>query len=180
MKGVTREFELDGEALRLERRDQEDGHFALRQAAPEEELSEAPAIEGEALRGDSGWITLRMRGATRRVRMVRQGDDLHVSVEGESYCFRPSRRGRGAHSGAGTGRVESPMPGTVLEVLVSEGQAVEADQDLLVVEAMKMEHRMKAALPGTVRGLGVKAGDQVGAGQVLLEVVPAAEGAPQD
>jgi biotin carboxyl carrier protein len=65
------------------------------------------------------------------------------------------------------------MPGTVLEVLVAEGDSVEEGQDLLVVEAMKMEHRLQAGRAGVVQGLTCKAGDRVDAGVALLEVVPA-------
>jgi biotin carboxyl carrier protein len=71
------------------------------------------------------------------------------------------------------------MPGTILEVLVTNGQVVEEGQDLLVVEAMKMEHRLKASHGGVVQGLQRKNGDPVGAGELLLEVIaPGEEVAP--
>ena len=62
------------------------------------------------------------------------------------------------------------MPGTVLEVLVSEGQSVEAGQTLMILEAMKMEHRVVASEDGVVTDVHFSAGDRVEQGASLLEV----------
>ncbi|GHF26929.1 biotin carboxylase [Kordiimonas sediminis] len=70
----------------------------------------------------------------------------------------------------GPGNLMAPMPGKILEVLVSNGDAVEAGQPLLVMEAMKMEQTLSAPRSGTIAGLNLKAGDQVGDGSLLLEV----------
>jgi acetyl-CoA/propionyl-CoA carboxylase biotin carboxyl carrier protein len=65
--------------------------------------------------------------------------------------------------------VRSPMPGTVVSVLVSDGEAVEEGQVLLAVEAMKMEHQLRAAVAGTVH-LTLKPGDLVRADQVVASI----------
>ena len=80
--------------------------------------------------------------------------------------------------------VRSPMPGTVVSVSVSDGDAVEEGQVLLAVEAMKMEHQLRAAVAGTVH-LNLKPGDLVRADQVVAsihveEAVPAGESAGQE
>jgi biotin carboxyl carrier protein len=80
-----------------------------------------------------------------------------------------------AEAGATTGQVVTPMPGKVVKVLVANGQSVEAGQQLLVLEAMKMEHAVAAPRAGTVAGLAVTAGSQVEDGQVLLAVEAAGE-----
>lgn len=64
----------------------------------------------------------------------------------------------------------APMNGTVLRVMVKEGDAVVGGQTLLVLEAMKMEHRVSAQNDGTVRQLTVAEGDLVDAGTVLVVV----------
>jgi propionyl-CoA carboxylase alpha chain len=64
----------------------------------------------------------------------------------------------------------APMPGTVVRVSVEPGQRVEAGAELLVLEAMKMEHRVPAATGGTVTEVLVRAGLQVDAGDVLVIV----------
>jgi 3-methylcrotonyl-CoA carboxylase alpha subunit len=64
------------------------------------------------------------------------------------------------------------MPGKVIAVDVSEGQAVEAGQRLLVLEAMKMEHALTAPFAGTVTELSVSQGSQVQVEAVLAVVEP--------
>ena len=64
----------------------------------------------------------------------------------------------------------APMPGKVVKVLVAEGDAVTAGQTLLLLEAMKMEHAVKAPADGTVTRLAVAAGDQVDTGTLLTVV----------
>uniref|UniRef100_UPI001867CC0E acetyl-CoA carboxylase biotin carboxyl carrier protein subunit n=1 Tax=Pseudomonas sp. K8 TaxID=212200 RepID=UPI001867CC0E len=63
-----------------------------------------------------------------------------------------------------------PMPGTVVSVAVEAGQQVEAGQPVLVLEAMKMQHRVSAPYAGTVTEIDVKPGDQVTSGAVLAVV----------
>jgi propionyl-CoA carboxylase alpha chain len=69
------------------------------------------------------------------------------------------------------------MPGTVVRVDTAPGAAVTAGQVLVVLEAMKMEHAVRAASDGTVAQVGVEAGQQVDSG-ALLVVVEVAAGSP--
>lgn len=69
---------------------------------------------------------------------------------------------------AGAVKVTAPMPGTVVRVEVNPGDAVTAGQDLVFIEAMKMETPVKAAQDGTVASIEVTAGDAVDTGKVLL------------
>ncbi len=66
--------------------------------------------------------------------------------------------------------IASPMQGTIVKVLVSEGDAVTAGQAVLVLEAMKMENHLNAETGGTVKEIRVQAGDTVGTGDVLMVV----------
>ncbi|HEC75115.1 MAG TPA: biotin/lipoyl-binding protein, partial [Methylophaga aminisulfidivorans] len=68
------------------------------------------------------------------------------------------------------GHVTAPLPGNVVEVLVTEGDEVEAGQSLLVMEAMKMETELLANISGTVKALHVKKGDRVTPGETLIEI----------
>jgi acetyl-CoA/propionyl-CoA carboxylase biotin carboxyl carrier protein len=80
------------------------------------------------------------------------------------------RRDRGAiqaRSGAARDAVVSPMQGTVLAVLVEDGDEVAAGDVLCIVEAMKMENEIAAPRDGVVRGLSVSSGEPVTAGQVI-------------
>jgi biotin carboxyl carrier protein len=62
------------------------------------------------------------------------------------------------------------MPGKVIELRVAEGDAVQAGQVLLIMEAMKMEHSVIAPQDGTVAQVSVAAGDQVDADALLIVV----------
>ena len=92
---------------------------------------------------------------------------------GASPRRRPAARPRpGAASGggAGNGTITAPMQGTIVKVLVSEGDAVEAGQAVLVLEAMKMENTINTETEGTVREVRVSEGDTVGTGDVLIVI----------
>lgn len=72
--------------------------------------------------------------------------------------------------GAAGGEVRAPMPGLVLDVLVDVGDAVEVDQGLLVLEAMKMENELKAPATGTVAAIHAASGDAVEKNALLIEI----------
>ena len=71
---------------------------------------------------------------------------------------------------AGNGTITAPMQGTIVKVLVSVGDTVEAGQAVLVLEAMKMENTINAETEGTVRDIRVSEGDTVGTGDVLIVI----------
>ena len=77
---------------------------------------------------------------------------------------------RGSRAGIADGTIRSPMPGTILAVHVSLGQAVTAGQPVLVVEAMKMEHTVTAPVDGVVAELTAKAGQQVRMDEALAVI----------
>lgn len=66
--------------------------------------------------------------------------------------------------------VECPMAGKVLEIQVAVGDAIAEDDEVLILEAMKMENQIFSTEAGTVKAVLVKEGDQVAEGQALLEV----------
>jgi biotin carboxyl carrier protein len=73
--------------------------------------------------------------------------------------------------GQKAGDIKAPMPGMVLEVAVTVGQAVEKGDKILILEAMKMENVIKAAGDGVVKAILVSKGTAVEKGQVLIEMV---------
>ena len=64
----------------------------------------------------------------------------------------------------------SPIAGRVIAVLAASGQAVHRNDPVVVIEAMKMEIRITAAVEGVVRTIHVKAGEAVSTGQLLFEL----------
>jgi acetyl-CoA/propionyl-CoA carboxylase biotin carboxyl carrier protein len=83
---------------------------------------------------------------------------------------RPRAAATSGHGGAGNGTITAPMQGTIVKVLVAEGDSVEVGQAVLVLEAMKMENHINADTAGTVKEIRVNAGDTVGPGDVLAVV----------
>ena len=101
--------------------------------------------------------------------------DVHLDGRTIPLQIRPAgsfgrQKKDGAAAGSGPQRVTSPMPGKVVRILVKPGDAVQARQALVVVEAMKMENELRATRDGVVRDVPVAEGQSVEAGSVLLIV----------
>jgi biotin carboxyl carrier protein len=129
--------------------------------------------------GPTTWRVVDEQGAAHIVRSVEHAGVrwLHVGGEtlpvriGDAVARRPAaRRPEG---------LEVPMPGTVTRVAVGEGETVTAGQPIVVVEAMKMEHVIRAPHAGRVVALRVRQGEQVEAGAVVAEL-QSAGAAPAD
>jgi acetyl-CoA/propionyl-CoA carboxylase, biotin carboxylase, biotin carboxyl carrier protein len=83
---------------------------------------------------------------------------------------RPGTGAGGAGGAAGSGNVAVPMQGTIVKVLVAEGDTVEVGQAICVLEAMKMENNVTAEKAGTVKEIKVSAGQAVGAGDIVAVI----------
>ena len=93
------------------------------------------------------------------------GREFHALVSDP----RAWRRGRGGLFGAeGKHQVTAPMPGKVVRVLVSAGESVQANQGIVVVEAMKMQNEIRAPKAGTIERIFISEGQAVASGQPLV------------
>lgn len=100
---------------------------------------------------------------------VLHGAQLTFFIEGETYRLSSRDLAGGfTEEAASAGAVLTPMPGQIIEVLVCEGDRVEKGQPLVVLEAMKMEHSVRAESCAIVETLNVALGDQVEEGSTLL------------
>jgi 3-methylcrotonyl-CoA carboxylase alpha subunit len=100
----------------------------------------------------------------------RIGDVAWISFGGETYrltAARPRKASRGAEE---MPSLEAPMPGRIISVRASAGAAVAKGDVLVVLEAMKMEHAVRAPKDGTVTRVLVAEGQMVGLGDVLVEM----------
>jgi len=104
----------------------------------------------------------RVERTARATVVVIDGHRFEIQVRDPRRWFRQSLRG-----GQGIETLMAPMPGKVVRVLAAEGQAVEAGQAILVVEAMKMQNELKAARAGRVAAIHAREGATVSAGDPL-------------
>ena len=68
-------------------------------------------------------------------------------------------------------KVSAPMPGSIIDVKVSEGASVTSGQVLVILEAMKMENEIVAPCDGKITGIQVKKGDSVNSNDLLMSIV---------
>jgi 3-methylcrotonyl-CoA carboxylase alpha subunit len=166
--------------------------------APEpeaDELTEAAALLA-ASPGNGPWsaaLGFRANAAPRaKARLADDSGNLHllaleeIAVDepasevllfnaGFARCYTLERVSSGAHHGAHDGDILSPMPGKIIAVEISAGQAVTKGQKLLTLEAMKMEHTLVAPFDGVVADLNATPGAQVQV-EALLARIEASEG----
>lgn len=126
------------------------------------------AFEGPAAPGPVRPLVV--DGRRHRVATARTGDRTFVWCDGQTFEFEAGGSRRAAAGLDHHGGLTSPMPGRVRRVLVSEGASVERGQALLVLEAMKMEHSIRAPKDGTVLRVCVAEGDLVDSGVELVEL----------
>jgi len=71
---------------------------------------------------------------------------------------------------AAEGILKAPMPGKILEIMVAEGDEVEKDQPLAILEAMKMENELKAPIAGTIASISAEVGQSLEKNSPILEI----------
>ena len=131
----------------------------------------AAAIPGtpllHLLLGRESWTVACQQLEGRRWALGAAGERVEVEVQDDRSKQIEALTGQGRKPAVG-GVVKAPMPGLVVRVEVTEGQAVEAGEGLVVVEAMKMENELRASHKAIVEQIHVKAGDRVEKGAQLV------------
>lgn len=129
------------------------------------------ALTGQQPTVQDQHLVIEQHGVRTRHLAVRRGDTLYVQWDGElqavSACDPLVAAGaRQAHEGG----LSAPMNGSIVRVMVAVGQNVAAGAQLVVLEAMKMEHSLRAPRDGVVKAVFGQEGDMVGEGAVLVEL----------
>jgi len=155
---------VDGRNVRAEVRAGADGRYTVRlDGRPVEvDVREAgPHAMSLIVDGRAHEVMIERREGGYRV--VQRGQVLDVAlVEGARGAAAPRR------PAGGPARVQAPMPGKLVRVLVSAGQEVGAGQGLVVMEAMKMENEIRAPRAGRVKEAPVREGQAVEMGALLV------------
>jgi propionyl-CoA carboxylase alpha chain len=134
--------------------------------------SAAPGSPAAALvtvhHAGDGWIDFGSGGQRHRLHVLAAGDQVWVQgPDGDVALTAVPRFPESDLGEAVAGGLVAPMPGTVLAVHVGPGDTVAQGQLLMIVEAMKMEHRITAPRAGTVGEVRARPGDQVNGGDLL-------------
>ena len=117
-----------------------------------------------------GWARIELDGRAHRVVVARDGSKIWVWCDGEARVFERAGSARASAAGDDASDLVAPMPGRVRRILVREGESVERGAVLLALEAMKMEHAIRAPRAGIVRRLRAGEGDLVDAGAQLVDL----------
>ncbi len=139
--------------------------------APTLRVRDAEGVLAVALVADAdGHVVARIDDATLRVALHRHGDGVSVHDGAQRWRVErlPAWASTAAAGDAGGDRLQAPMPGKLVLVRVAPGDAVSEGQELLVMEAMKMELALRAPRDGVVAAVRFAAGDFVEADAVLL------------
>ncbi len=126
------------------------------------------SVMARAESAPDGSLVADLDGARVHATVVRTGHMLTVFAGGVSHRLELKPLETVADEEVG-GRLTAPMPGSVVEVLVRNGQKVEKGQALMIIEAMKMEHSITAPAAGVVAQVLFVRGDQVKEGEQLIQ-----------
>ena len=118
---------------------------------------------------DPGRYAVELDGIVRTYAIVHTDDELWIGRDGHHVHARILKHDRSG-AAAPEGSLEAPMPGTILQIRVENGDAVTEGDVLIVLESMKMELSITAPRDGTIDGLTLAPGDRVELGQPLVAV----------
>jgi biotin carboxyl carrier protein len=95
-----------------------------------------------------------------------------LNIDTSLYKTRISRRfeNRKKYQPQDPKMVLSFIPGTVLEIMVKEGQNVRKGDEMMILDAMKMQNKLKSAFSGKIKKINVNKGDKVSKGTLLIEM----------
>jgi len=135
------------------------------------ELPAGGSTTASASYAGDGTIDVELDGKRTCATVVRRGGELTVFAGGGSYRLEFEKPVMIEEEDP-SGRLVSPLPGSVIQVLVDGGETVAKGQALMIIEAMKMEHTIIAPKRGIVRQIYFSKGEQVAEGAQLLEFEP--------
>jgi 3-methylcrotonyl-CoA carboxylase alpha subunit len=133
-----------------------------------------PALEVRSARINDGWLQARFDGAARRLRVDADARALMVHDGDARLRLEPVAAYRHTDAGAAVAgdRISAPMPGRVVVLKAGPGDSVQAGQEVMVLEAMKMELALKAPRDGVVAEVRAAEGEFVEADAVLVTLQP--------
>ncbi len=114
-------------------------------------------------------VTLVELNRAEKTCMVKVNGNMYQLTVEDDYDKLLKQLGLDQHSAGKISEIRAPMPGLVLSVLTTENAEIKKGDNLLVLEAMKMENMLKSSADGQVKKILVKEGDKVEKNQVLIQ-----------
>jgi acetyl/propionyl-CoA carboxylase alpha subunit len=180
-EGAAAAHVLARDAVRLERADQPRDVAAAIASSDGPSAAPAPADDRAEPSGGDGFAEYRVEidgvRSTVFVRLAPSDPSENVTVDSDGWLttFTVLPLGSGSGHDATGGAPTAPVPGTVTHVAVAVGDVVEAGAALVVLEAMKMEHTIRADTAGTVTAIHVTVGQSVEAHTIVVTLTPSAD-----
>lgn len=133
------------------------------------------SVDGRTFRPDvsqiaPGRFRLRQDERGETFDCVRDGETIHLFWRGAAYALTEEGAARRTAQRHASNSLTSPMPGKVIKVNVEPGQHVARGEEILVIEAMKMENAVRAPRDGRVLSVAARVGESVSPGVVLVEL----------
>jgi len=117
-------------------------------------------------------LTYIEEGIRRTIGFAVEGDKIYLNTERGHFVFEDqTQQPAEAAEGAGAGSIKAIMDGAIINIRAEVGDTVEAGQTVIVLEAMKMEHPLKASRSGVIGSVLTTVGDQVKTNQLLVKLV---------
>ncbi len=154
------EFDVCGETVAVSYQARRDGSFSASVGPWSEVIRFSSSCDGS--------ISVDLGSRRHRLELLKDGERIWVQGQDGDLLLRQRPRFSDPESDMPAGALVAPMPGRVTMVEVEVGQVVASGELLLVVEAMKMEHRITAPHEGVVADILVAPGTQVGGGDLLV------------
>jgi len=137
-------------------------------------------IDVDARRISAQCLSLIVKGRSYTAYVVANERKRYIHIDGHHFCVEEAEDEVGTgyvREGSTTAdrSVTAPMPGTIVAIQVKEGDEVEKNQSLVIVESMKMENALRSPLHGRIAKIHFKSGDLVDAGVPIVELLPVEE-----
>lgn len=142
---------IDGHLMNWDLVKIEDGYFHI--------LYQNKSYRAEVVKTDAATKTF----------AIKINGHMHSVELKDKFDLLLERMGMNATAGNKVNKIKAPMPGLIIDLKVRPGDIVKPGDQLLILEAMKMENIIKSTGEGTVKNVKIKKGDSVEKGQVLLE-----------
>jgi biotin carboxyl carrier protein len=154
---------VDGQTIRVEVRGKDGRHTVVLDGQP---------LAVDARETGRHFLSLLIDGRSYEAGIEKRPGGYTVVLDDDAVAVDLAEVSRGAAApvkkAGGPARIFAPMPGKLVRVLVTPGQAIEAGQGLVVIEAMKMENELKAPRAGRIKDVPARDGQTVDAGALLV------------